>query len=566
MVAWFIIAIATLAVFALIAVNGVQTVAATTDGVGRVETTRRVEAAVAAITARTGSPNNTGKAMVVAGLTVDGVYGLPAEMSAFASTPFGQRIVYCPFGDGESGTAGTVPAGGGATYPVEVKPDASGRVYVTAGRPNFPQVAENPNLMAYVIAPRTKASPTPTCNSVRFNPNTSRFEAPDAIVRPVIRAAASEDQRQQAGREVVYYVSGNGTGRGLSPNDPTSLYSAISYYRTALPQAMRIIMTTGTYQLPAQYLNATVGGFADKGNAGTLVIEGANSQLDFTGASDIWVPGNLDIRDLTISSAVGVWAEQGHKVTLTNTSSGYIVVNNGGILQATNITAIDSRNSNYALRVTDGSSAAISGTVNLVASNGQVNGYVTAGSRLVFENATINMSAPGGSIGFGLYNEENTDLVFKSSNLVLNTPAAFPVLVKGRTTFYNSNVTMNVANSRLFEVQMGGFLSLNGGTFGVNAAPQYAIIDVGASGFSGTATLRSTIACWTNAGVASGTQFNQSASGNGSTSVVTGNEGAPGMSANPTAAEVQANAAVNARNMQRSTLRNTNTSNYACQI
>jgi len=566
MVAWFIIAIATLAVFALIAVNGVQTVAATTDGVGRVETTRRVEAAVAAITARTGSPNNTGKAMVVAGSTVNGVYGLPTEMSAFASTPFGQRIVYCPFGDGESGTASSVPMGGGATYPIEVKPDATGRVYVTAGRPNFPQVADNPNLMAFVIAPRTKASNTPTCGSVRFNPTTSRFEAPDAIVRPVIRASAGEDQRQQAGREVVYYVSGNGTGRGLTPNDPTSLYAAVTYYRSALPQAMRIVMTGGTYQLPAQYLNSTVGGFADKGNAGTLVIDGAGSQLDFTGTSDIWVPGNLELRNLTISSSVGVYAEQGHKLTLLNTSTGFLMINNGGILQATNISVADSRGLGYALYVNDGSSAAISGTVNLLAVNGQNNALSGGGSRVVFENANIALSTIGGTTYLGFYNEENSDLIFKSSNVSLNTQSAFPVLVKGRTTFINSNFTLNATNSRMFEVQMGGYLSLNGGTFGLNAAPEYAIIDVGASGFSGTATLRSRVGCWTNAGVAAGTQFVQSSNGNGATSAVTANESTANMTANPTAAEVQANAQVNARNSQRATLRNSNTSNYACQM
>lgn len=566
MVAWFIIAIATLAVFALIAVNGVQTVAATTDGVGRVETTRRVEAAVAAITARTGSPNNSGKAMVVAGSTVDGIYGLPAEMSALASTPFGQRIVYCPFGDGEAGTASTVPANATTTYQVQVKPDASGRVYVTDGRPNFPQVAENPNLMAYVIAPRTKSSNSPTCSSVRFNPTTSRFEAPDAIVRPVIRASAGEDQRQQAGREVVYYVSGNGTGRGLTPNDPTSLYAAMTYYRSALPQAMRIVMALGTYQLPAQYLNATVGGFSDKGNAGTLVVEGAGSQLDFTGTSDIWVPGNLEIRNLTISSAVGVWAEQGHKLTLLNTSTGNIRINNGGILQATNISATDSRASGYALYVNDGSSAALNGTINLYAVSGQSNAVSAGGSRVVFENANVALGTISGTTYFGFYNEENSDLVFKSTNINFNTQSGFPLLVKGRTTLYNSNITFNATNGRMFEVQMGGFLSLNGGTYGLNAAPQYAIIDTGAAGFSGTGTLRATLACWTNAGVASGTQFVQSANGNGATSAVGGNEGPPLMNPQPTAAQVQENAAVNARNSQRATLRNTNTSNYACQM
>lgn len=558
MVAWFIIAIATLAVFALIAVNGVQTVAATTDGVGRVETTRRVEAAVAAITARTGSPNNTGKALVVAGLTVDGVYGLPAEMSAFASTPFGQRIVYCPFGDGESGTASSVPSGGGATYPIEVKPDATGRVYVTAGRPNFPQVAENGNLMAFVIAPRTKTSSTPTCSSVRFNPTTSRFEAPDAIVRPVIRAAASEDQRQQAGREVVYYVSGNGTGRGLTPNEPTSLYAAISYYRATVPQAMRIVMTTGAYTLPAQYLNSTIGGFADKGNGGTLVIEGANSQLDFAGTSDIWVPGNLELRNLTVSSAVGIWAEQGHKLTLQNTTTGYLKINNGGSLQANNIAVTDTRQG-WGIWVNDGSSAAISGnvTVRTVASN---NGIVSAGgSRVVFEAATIVVNAASGAVNWGIYDEENSDLSFKQSQISFPSTTSLPIYVRGRTTFYGGGVTLAGQAQNMILLEAGGYLSLNGGTFGNGVPPVNGINDNGGSGVTGTGIIRASSGCWV------GALFARSAVGPGTSSVVTANDNVVGMTANPTSAEVQANADVNARNAQRGQLRSANTSNFTCQ-
>ena len=53
-------------------------------------------------------------------------------------------------------------------------------------------------------------------------------------------------------------------------------------------------------------------------------------------------------------------------------------------------------------------------------------------------------------------------------------------------------------------------------------------------------------------------------SSNGNSSV-TADEGVPGMSPNPTAAEVQANADVMARNTRRAQLRGTNTSNYTCQ-
>jgi hypothetical protein len=573
MVAWFIIAIATLAVFAFIAVNGVQTVAATTDGVGRIETARRMDAAVSAILARSGSPNNTGRMMIMAGTVVDNIHGLPPELAMYATTPFGQRMVYCPFGDGEGGTNRAVPvsATGVTTYPITVAADAL-RLYVTGGRPNLPQVAENPNLMGYLMAPRTKTSPTPYCSSVRFNTGTRRFEAPDAFVRPIIRSSSGEEQRQQAGREVVYYVSPNGTGRGLAPNDPTSIYAAVTYYRANLPQAMRIVLAPGNHMLPAQYLNATTGGFADKGNAGTLVLEGqTGAQLDFSGpgVSDIWVPGNLEIRNLVISTSVGVWAEQGHKLTLNNTSTGYVKINNGGILQAKDITVTNSRSDPWTMYVNDGSQATLTGAVNINATNSQHGMAAAGGSRVVFEVATITMtSINGGSLGYGFYNEENADLVFKSSTFSIRAPIAFPVLVFGNNTWYNSYITSEVSNARMFEIQRGGRLTLEGGMFGQNVPPGIGIIDVGSSGVSGTTRIRASSACWSNAGSANGVQFNMSggANVNNSSSAVGGDEGVTPMNPNPTAAQVQANADAMARNTIRAQLRNTNTSNYTCQI
>lgn len=581
MVAWFIIALATLAIFAFIAVNGVQTVSATTDGIGRVEVVRRLDAAANALIARSASPSNSGRMMVLAGTTVNGVYGLPTELSSFASTPFGQRVVYCPFGDGESGTGtATVPSGGGATYPIETRADASGRVFVTAGRPGFPQVANNPNLMAYLIAPRTKTSATPTCSSVRYNPNTRRFEAPDAIVRAVIRGTSPDDLRQQASRDVVFYVSPSGNGRGQSQNDPASLYSAITYYRATAPQTMRIIMAPGAYILPQQYLNATQGGFSDKGDSTNLLIDGQGSTLDFDGpanGSDIWLPGTLELRNLTIASGTGVWAEQGHRLVLRNTTTGFIRVNSGGILYGNNITVTDVRQG-YAMVVMNGSQATLNGGVNLYVTTANGN-FALAGatSRVLFENAAVNLGALNGGTGYlGLYSENNGDLALKGSVVTVNTGMAFPFLVQGSTTLSASQINYGTYNSRMFEIQRGGFLGLDGGTYGGGIAPGNGIIDVGASGVAGTGTIRTSGACWTNASNPNGVQFNRSqnvaqngndftVSADQSNSAVTGDEALPGMSPNPTAAEIAAYSAAQARNTQRAQLRNTNTSSFTCQ-
>src|SRR3546814_17001286 len=93
MVAWFIIAIATLAVFAFIAISGVQTVAMTTDAAGRIETVRRLDASVNALLARAAPANGDGVVYLPVGAAnpAGQGYGLPSDLANIAQTPFGQR-------------------------------------------------------------------------------------------------------------------------------------------------------------------------------------------------------------------------------------------------------------------------------------------------------------------------------------------------------------------------------------------------------------------------------------------------------------------------------------------
>src|SRR3546814_1725068 len=83
MVAWFIIAIATLAVFAFIAISGVQTVAMTTDAAGRIETVRRLDASVNALLARAAPANGDGVVYLPVGAAnpAGQGYGLPSDRS-----------------------------------------------------------------------------------------------------------------------------------------------------------------------------------------------------------------------------------------------------------------------------------------------------------------------------------------------------------------------------------------------------------------------------------------------------------------------------------------------------
>src|SRR3546814_12079445 len=90
-----------------------------------------------------------------------------SDLANIAQTPFGQRFVYCPFGAaGGSGTAATITSANGSNYQVATRTHL-GRDYVVGGRPSYPQLGAQPNLIGYVMAPRTKLSQLPSRSEER---------------------------------------------------------------------------------------------------------------------------------------------------------------------------------------------------------------------------------------------------------------------------------------------------------------------------------------------------------------------------------------------------------------
>src|SRR3546814_3572198 len=72
---------------------------------------------------------------------------------------------------------------------------------LVGGRPSYPQLGAQPNLIGYVMAPRTKLSQLPSCDQVIYNPTTRKFEAPDAVVRAITREAGVDETRTVNSRE-----------------------------------------------------------------------------------------------------------------------------------------------------------------------------------------------------------------------------------------------------------------------------------------------------------------------------------------------------------------------------
>lgn len=566
MVAWFIIAIATLAVFAFIAVNGVQTVASTTDGVGRVETARRMEAAVNALLSRSASPNNSGTPYLLAGVTVNGAYTLPAELASYAATPFGQTMVYCPFGGETGGTATNVPSVNGTSYPIQTT-TLNGKTYVTGGRPTFPQVAENPNLMGWILAPRTKTSALPSCNSVIFNPTTKRFEAPDAFVRPIIRAAGSLEMRESMSREVVFYVSQTGTGRGLAQNDPTSFATALDFYRTRQPGSMKIIMADGSYILPKGYLNIDGGGWQDRGTGANLTISapGGSAQIDQNGADYIQIPGNLTLSGVYFDADSWVVANRARRVSMTNGSAGRLHAYNGGFVYAENVTIM--ADSNWAVLALQGGQVAMAGVNVVGTTNGQNTiGAVNGGSVNVEGGSiTYRLSSGSGRINYANYVEEGAQMTLRS--VAINYAAALNtgVAAAGRFTSSGTNYAFAAGGtSSGFELHRGSDVAISDGAM-TGSKPTYGVLDYSAGRVDGTGfVVRATTSCWT-AGSAAGQIFSMSGQGNANvTSSVTADETLPALTDPMTAAQVSAYSQATKNNAKRQMLRAINTSTWSC--
>lgn len=571
MVAWFIIAIATLAVFAFIAVGGVQTVAATTDGVGRVETVRRLDSAANALLSRAASPNSTGKIFLLAGqqFSANGTsyYTLPNELSSYGTTPFGQPVVYCPFGDNESGTPANVPYGG-ATYPIETNL-SQGKAYVTGGpRPGFAQVQNNPNLLAFLMAPRTKTSATPSCSSVRYNPTTRRFEAPDAIVRAVIRNSGGEEAREQMSREVVYYVSPNGNGRGLAANDTTSLQTAIDFYRTRQPAAMRIVFARGTYGMAQNSLNTDT--FTDRGTnpSLSLVGDGQAQVLSTTssGVNYIQTAGDLSVNGVLFDNTTFFYASRGRRYRLNNTTMSNLFAVSSAEATVSEANIMSNANG-YAVLASAGGRITVQGNVQVGAINGgNAIGAINSGVVQFADSAQVTYRvSTSGTIGIANFVGDGSTMNASSTRMIFASPTSVGVRVYGR---YNSTGTVyNVAASVSDAIQLlpGSQTVIEGGAM-EGTRPNWNITDYGGSKISGTNfVMTGTSGCW-GIGNAAFKLFSESDQSNGGSSAVRANDPVPNMtSIPPSPAEYQAYTTAMNNNQRRDMLRSMNLSSWTCQ-
>ena len=559
MVAWFLIAIATLMVFGFVAVNGVQTVAMTSDAVGRVETVRRLDAAVNGLLARAASPDGNGVMYLPAGSpNPEGQgYGLPVDMGTMATTPFGKYIVYCPFGDnGQSGTSAQVSMANGSSYNVAVK-GFEGRNYVVGGRPPFPAISGRTNLIGFVMAPRTKLSETPSCNQVIFNATTRRFEAPDAIVRPVSREGGIDEARTEDARRLTFYVSPSGDGKGGSAADPASFASALNYYRTHLPSNMTINMAGGNYGMGPSDLSIP---YQTNNFASNLTINGAENGtfVQMTGPGDIVVPGDLVLTGVAISSEARVIVGSDKLLRMINSSVG--AVDNAGNIQFSGVNSITGANA-YPLKVLNGGQAAISGTLQVYTRSGY-GIRVYGGSDLAARSAVIRLaSSTGSQMNVGIALEQRARLELAEVSVQLPEGASYGVYAQGADiSFYSSTMEFGGAQSVRGIVAMpGSTVSLRLSRIGLGVAPSYGVLEIGAtSAFGEETSIYATSDCWR------GNLFSESLHASGSLSEVRPYVDVDALPADPTGAQIRLYSEQQATNTRRAALRVSNTSTWRC--
>ncbi|QAY80147.1 hypothetical protein [Sphingosinicella sp. BN140058] len=543
MVAWFVIAIATLGLLGYIAVSSAQTISVTTDAAGRVETVRRLDSVVNAILVRAAAADGTGAIFLPAGAAnpAGQGYGLPADLAPTAVTPFGQRFVYCPFGSATgTGAAVTISNANGTSYGIATT-TLSGRAYVTGGRPGYAGLAAMPNLLGYVLAPRTKLSATPSCNEVVYDPGSRRFQAPDAIVRPIVRDGGVDEARTVNSRKLVFFVAPGASGSGASASDPADFQTALDYYQSRRPLAMTIQAAAGNYDFNPG--SVTTDGFADRSD---LTIRGAGPTLSvFRSTAQGWmnISGRLTLDGVGFDQYALIRSYNG-EVVARNITAGSIRGDHALItLFGTNVF---NSGATYGLTLFNGGSIEAQGADITIGTTLGI--MIAQNGRLTLSGSILRAAGP-----VLLYDGAETNL---KNNTINYTAAVNPGLFVQKSKATLSGNVISFAGSAPVGISLmnGSIFEMSNGS--INGAVVNPVVDSGALSVSGSGTqMRSSGACW------AGILFGDSV---GASSAVRADDALPAVSTPATGPEVQAYAAAQANNARRGARRSTNTSSWTC--
>jgi hypothetical protein len=552
MVAWFVIAIGTVALFAYIAIAGVTAVDTTGTNVSRAETIRRIDAVVATLSKRAASPRADGVVMIPAGVASTNSYLLPTDLQQVGRTSFGALFQYCPMGITLQDQNDTVNSPAGGAYGIQTV-SLNGSAYVASGRaPILP--AGDQNIFGFVIAPVSPGATVAGCNQITASGD--GYVAPNSIVRAIRRSTTTNEDLTRGADAGTWYVTQEGGGNGSSFSSPSTLAAALEAYRVSTGGRFIVRFGPGTYTVAGSPLDQTAVAIPAKRTGSSLSFVSSSGSVLNLGR--IYVPGDFEIRGMDARSNEIVSSE-GHAVGVRNASVGPITLTGGSRLNIADNSAVFSNDANPAtIQVLGGSTAQITNSLDLYYSTGKAVVLTDAGSSLNITSSYVNVRPASQQAGStksdsAFIIKTGSKFTVKSSTIDLNMSNEWAIMLGGSMLSSDSFINYNAYTWVGLQTQPGASANFAAVTFAGAQPARYTFATQSASNIVGGGNLYSTQRCWyrgqssihrlSPVGVA------------GDNSSVTPDEPARPMNGLPTAQQAADYQASQARNAERAELR-----------
>lgn len=552
MVAWFIIAIGTVALFAYIAIAGVTAVDTTGSNVSRAETVRRIDAVVATLSKRATAPRSDGVVMIPAGVSTANSYLLPTDLQQIGRTSFGALFQYCPMGINLQTQNDTVNSAAGGAYGIQTV-SLNGAAYVASGRaPILP--AGDQNIFGFVIAPVAPGGTIAGCNQISASGD--GYTAPNSIVRAIRRSTTTNEDLTRGSDAGTWYVSQEGGGNGSSFSSAATLAQALDAYRTSTGGRFIIRMGSGSYSVAGSPLDQSVVSITPKRNGSTLSFVGNGGSSMNVGR--IYVPGDVEFRTMDARNSP-IISDGGRSVGVRGSSVGPITLTGNSRLNIADNSAIYSTPDYPAtIQVLGASTAQLANAVDVYFSAGKAAVIVDAGSSFTLSAVTMNVkgmnaSATNTKSDSAFLIKSNGKLIVKSSTIDFNMSNEWAVSVGGTMSAFSSVFNFNAYTWVGLQTGPGASVKMYSVTWRGTQPPRYTFAAQSTSSFSGDGDIYSTGRCWYRN---DGSIFRMSPLGvTGANSLVTPDEPVRAMAPQPTSQQVADYQSSQMRNVDRADLR-----------
>lgn len=493
MIAWFIIALATIAFFAFIAMSGAATISATDAASSRAQTINRINSAIEMLASQSAAPFSDGVVYAPVGQATSDGYLLPRSMQPAGITSFGTKFIYCPVGAPLTSSNATVTHPGGS-YGIRTV-EVAGKRYVTQSNLAI-SGALDPKIIGFVIAPLDSRTAAGGCNQI--TPSGGAYTVPNGIVRALSRTLITDlDATMESGGS-IWYVTPQGGGNGSSWSSPATLDAAFSAYRESSGGSFLIQIADGNYVLNGNPLNKDTIANPEKHKGSSLTMESPSSARLSIG--QINVPTDLTIKRLIIEDSI-TSVNPGKRFTATNSSVGSLILERGSTATLTgNISVNGQPSTNAAIYQMSNSQLNVSSArVSIAYQNGIPSIVAEPGSKTTVSNSVISIRPGTGSAAneqtYGFYFHPQTRITLLSSTINIDGHFGYGFFVEGNLTTVSSAINTN-ASVRIALYTQGGNLKLRNITIAGSSPAVYALASTSTSSINGNGNLYSTFRCW----------------------------------------------------------------------